>query len=109
MLFMFFEARIVALKVKILIKEKAGSSSRFERSDPFRSLYNKKNRYNHTDKGKAVQPSQPILMKPNTTRLDKTSREQVEMNKLNNPYVILMIAKCFKCRESGYRSSDCRR
>ena len=95
---MLSETRIVALKVKILMKEKVGSSSRFESSDPFRSLYNKKNRFNHTDKEKAVQPSHPTLRRPNTTRLDKTSREQVEMNKLNNPYVILMIAKCFKGR-----------
>lgn len=106
---MLSKARNMALKIEMLMKKRAGSSNKFDRSNLSKRLYNETRRFSLTDKGKIVQPSTPTLMRPDTTRLDKTSGKQVEMNKLNNPYYMLMIVKCFKYRESRHRSSDCRR
>ena len=48
-------------------------------------------------------------MRPDTTRLDTTSRKRVETKKPNNPYARPMIVKCFKCGESRHRFNDYRR
>jgi biotin carboxylase len=68
-----------------------------------------RSRFGPTDKRKAIQPSRSTLLRPDTTRPDKTLRKQVETNKSNKPYVRPMIAKCFKYGEQRQHSSDCRR
>jgi hypothetical protein len=86
----------MTLKAEMLMKEKVGSSERFDRSNPSRRPYNEISRFGPTDKGKAASQL-------------KRDNEQVETNKLNKPHAMPMIAKCFKCGEPEHRSSDFRR
>lgn len=85
----------IELKVEMLIKERVGNSIRFDWYYLSRRQYNKTSRFDLTNKGKAAQPSRSTLIRPDTIRPDKILKKQVEINKLNNPYEMLMIDKFF--------------
>lgn len=53
-MFTLLKVSNMTLKVGMLMKEKAGSSKRFDRSNPSRRPYNGISRFGPTDKGKAV-------------------------------------------------------
>jgi len=106
---MLSKARNIELKVEMLMKERVGNSIRFDRYDLSRRQYNKTSRFDLTNKGKAVQPSRPTLIRPATIRPHKILKKQVEINKLNNPCDMLMIDKFFIYKELGHHSNYYRR
>jgi len=106
MLFTLAEARNIALKAEMLMKKMAGSNSKF---DPSRRLYNEASKFSTLDKGKAVHTSKQPFMRHDAAKPNKASRMQVDTNKPSKPYSKLMVGKCFKYGEVGYRPSDCRR
>ena len=86
----------MTLKAKMLMKERVDNSNKFDRFEPFRILYNETSKFDHTNKGKPIQPLKLTSVTPNTIiRPNKASRKKVEMNKPNNSYARPMIAKCF--------------
>jgi hypothetical protein len=105
LLFTLFKARNIELKVEMLMKERVGNNIRFYRYDLSRRQYNKTSRFDLTDKGNAVQPSRLTLIRPDTIRPDKILKKQVEINKLNNLYKMLMIDKLFIYGQPGHHSN----